>query len=404
MKHTTLTSLIVRVAGLLTALILVINPAAASELQDEYAAYQEAAAVGDLHAALPHAQRAYELGLEQFGEDSINAGLLALNYGQVLCGITHFRQAEDVLRRAYTILQSSGGAPEDRHLAGYLLSIAEVNYGDVGDARTFVDALRLEALEDFGTVSMEHAETLYLRALTVIRDDFRHAPRRNRFRRRYELLGSTARRERTSNIGRGYIDQPVEIRNVINRADQDISHAENILSQLGQSDSELAGRLALAHGQLRMWSYFYEQAVTYFDQALRILRARPFTDDDLMEAYSERIFTAQLLEDADTVEQLALEAYERGQQRCDGGSVVIFQTLPPFPPDVDQFSVRWTRVDFTVNAEGRPENVELHDGWDRNPQVAVEALAQFHFVPARSNCQNVATTHGRVTFVIRRWL
>lgn len=99
--------------------------ASQAELQEAYTAYQEAAATGDVRAALPHARRAYELGLELFGPENRNTGLLAFNYGAALNEAGEFGQAIDVLQNSRHALDATEErVSEDRYNTYYELSFA----------------------------------------------------------------------------------------------------------------------------------------------------------------------------------------------------------------------------------------------------------------------------------------
>jgi|GEM_PF-3335782 len=143
-------------AGLV--LLGVSNAGAASELGDEYTAYQEAAAAGDLHGALPHAQRAFELGLEQFGPDSRNTGFLAFNYGMALNESLNFDEAAPVLDLSVSALSGSNASDAiETYDAMLERAKSRLGMGDADAAQTVLDDLFAYSIDNFGAMSVQAA-------------------------------------------------------------------------------------------------------------------------------------------------------------------------------------------------------------------------------------------------------
>jgi len=168
MKHLTLTISAVCAAGFLIAFILVIHPAAASELSDEYAAYQEAAAAGDLRGALPHAQRAYELGLEQFGPDSRNTGLLAFNLGYIQNELLDFEGAIQSLTASTSALRTDGNADQELYDSLLELSRAQLGAYQAPEAKMNLQQALSIAETLFGEHSAEAGQAHYYLAFVPL--------------------------------------------------------------------------------------------------------------------------------------------------------------------------------------------------------------------------------------------
>ncbi len=86
------------------------TPAAKTEFADAYKTYQQLTADGKHDEALPYAERAYQLGLQLFGEDHANTAALALNYGETLDRTGHRKEAIQILDTAIDLYQHLYGA------------------------------------------------------------------------------------------------------------------------------------------------------------------------------------------------------------------------------------------------------------------------------------------------------
>ena len=69
----------------------------AADFKQAYAAYQEQIAAGDKRAALPHAERAWSLGKQLFGDDDPNTEMLAYNYAATLMDTGNIPRAIEML-------------------------------------------------------------------------------------------------------------------------------------------------------------------------------------------------------------------------------------------------------------------------------------------------------------------
>ena len=86
------------------------TPEAKAEFADAYKTYQQLTADGKRDEALPYAERAYQLGLQIFGENHKNTAALALNYGETLDRTGHRKEAVPILDQALDLYQKLYGA------------------------------------------------------------------------------------------------------------------------------------------------------------------------------------------------------------------------------------------------------------------------------------------------------
>jgi len=146
-----------------------VGHASEAQLRDAYAAYQVAADAGDLHGALPHAQRAYELGLELYGPESRDFGLLALNLGKIQNGLVLFEQASVLLELALGSLRQSGlASPDELHETYHELALSYLAQRRGTDAQDLIDTWPAWAAEFYGPETIQAAEISYLTGLLVL--------------------------------------------------------------------------------------------------------------------------------------------------------------------------------------------------------------------------------------------
>jgi TonB family protein len=85
------------------------TPETHAEFAEAYKRYQQLIADGKREEALPYAERAYQLGLQLFGENHKNSAALALNYGDTLEKTGHRKEAVPVLDKAIELYQKLYG-------------------------------------------------------------------------------------------------------------------------------------------------------------------------------------------------------------------------------------------------------------------------------------------------------
>ncbi len=89
-------------------LLGICGPGHASELGDEYTAYQDAAASGDLYAALPHAERAYDVALAMLGPNAAETRSAAADLAYIQNELMNYRATLTTLE---PVLAGSGTDP-----------------------------------------------------------------------------------------------------------------------------------------------------------------------------------------------------------------------------------------------------------------------------------------------------
>ena len=102
-----------RIITLVLSFILFTSSAVAGDIKADftkaYKAYNAAVEAGDKDAVIEMAQKAYEIGKKRFGEDDINTGGLALNYGNALLGKWPRDEAVKVLKHSLKIYEQVYG-------------------------------------------------------------------------------------------------------------------------------------------------------------------------------------------------------------------------------------------------------------------------------------------------------
>jgi len=161
------------IAGLLLALSYLLVPLSAfgseAELRDAYSAYQEAVEIDDLHAALPHAERAYELAIEGFSTEGLDVGHIARNLGRLQFDLAMFDEASETLRTAYEFFVQSGSAsPAEVRRAAIDLTKAFLAARRIGDAQMTLEGMQAGRHENYASGAMEAAEIDYLTGLLVL--------------------------------------------------------------------------------------------------------------------------------------------------------------------------------------------------------------------------------------------
>lgn len=102
-----------RIITVFLSLCLFASPAVAADIKAEftkaYKAYNAAVEDGDKDQILATAKKAYEVGLMRFGENNINTGGLALNYGNALLEKWKNKEAAKVLTASLEIYEKEYG-------------------------------------------------------------------------------------------------------------------------------------------------------------------------------------------------------------------------------------------------------------------------------------------------------
>lgn len=404
---------ILRVAGatfLAATLMLGASAARASELQDEYEAYQEAAAAGDLRAALPHAQRAYELGLEQFGPDSRNTGLLAFNFGYALNETRNYDRAVEVLRVGSAALESANaGVGEEEFNVLLELGRAQLGVYDAPSARaTLLNAQRV-AETQFGEYSRENEHVYYYLAyVPLFFDDgsdnqaFHIASIQFESGSLYEAdHGSIPYSLRVQS--NSFPDYLLEENALHEEGQQFLDIAMRISQTLEQGDLEIAqadlvrAAYALDLGQI-------DEVDGLYAHALNELTQTRFADDFLMRLaiqwidsrYQSGWNTEEIAENVTLVNQLA-------HLRIDGELVGLVRVPPIYPIEAISRGIEGSAcVQFDVPASGRPQNIVVYETDSSYfEQASRNAISRFIYAPRMRNAEAVGVEGVRFCFIYR---
>ncbi len=389
---------------------LMLNPAHASqaELQAAYGAYQEAAEAGDVRAALPHAQRAYELGLELYGADSRNTGLLAFNYGAALNEVHRFEEALPILEEGQLALEAAGGS-EASSLFDMNIEIARSHMGIWHglDALPYLRAALQLAQAEFGPESIEVAQSHYLIATIPFRqrgvDEFGvvgYVPRISGVTITERARTTQEHREIASHStarGSSFMAWLAELREV--RAAH-IEPAEQILSTHPEAELENA--------KLSLLSAMYDIELDERNPHPRFAAAI----EALNQLHYADMITFRLAvdwlshPDRHTWSQRTLEHYwdisiEHGYYRQEGNHVFMLR-LPPSYPRSAAVSGQEARVcvQFNLTNRGQTEDIVVYEseGLRIFNQSAVEAIENFVTAPRIENRVPVPTAGVRNCF------
>jgi tetratricopeptide (TPR) repeat protein len=117
--------------------------AAKAEFADAYRTYKRLIDEGKNEEALPYAERAYQLGLQIYGEGHTNSAALALNLGETYDKTGHRKEAVKTLDKAIELYQRAYGK-ESRELIDPVMARADATGAWDGKAR---DAMYDQALD-----------------------------------------------------------------------------------------------------------------------------------------------------------------------------------------------------------------------------------------------------------------
>lgn len=110
------------------------SASAKAEFADAYKSYKRLTDEGKNEEALPYAERAYQLGMQIYGEGHTNTAALALNLGETYDKTGHRKEAIRTLDKAIELYQRTYGK-ESRELIDPLMARADATGGWDGKVR-----------------------------------------------------------------------------------------------------------------------------------------------------------------------------------------------------------------------------------------------------------------------------
>lgn len=382
--------------------------ASQADLQEAYTAYQEAAATGDVRAALPHAERAYELGLALFGPDSRSTGLLAFNYGAALNELHKFEDAFPVIATGLSALESST-TTDPRPLYDINIEMARAHLGIWRgfDSQPFLQRALDIAQGNFGESSVEVARVYYLIATIP----FRH--------RNVDQFGDVGNIPRETGVTITLRrDTVAEHRDLARRAAPDRGRVRDWLNEL---------RVLRADYIQPAEAIFANAPDAEIDRAtLRLLAA--MYNIELDERNSHRAFAEALeaindLHYADMItfrlvvdwlshpdrhtwsqrraERFWQAAIEHGFYRREGSHIYMLRVPPQYPNAALRARENGlVCLRFDISVEGRTDNVEVYEseGPSVFHQPSIDAIESFILAPRIENGVPTAAEGVRFCF------
>ncbi len=395
------------------AVFLIQSPVLASqaELQEAYTAYQEAAASGDVRAALPNARRAYELGLDLYGPDSRNTGLLAFNYGAALNELQKFEDAFPVIATGLSALESST-TTDPRSLYDINIEMARAHLGIWRgfDSQPFLQRALDIAQENFGESSVEVARVYYLIA-TI--------PFRHRNVDPFGDVGSIPRETGVTITLRR--DTIAEHRDLAQRAAPDRGRVRDWLNELRELREEYiqpaeaifanAPDAEIDRATLRLLAAMYNielderNAHRAFAEAL----------EEINELHYADMITFRLVvdwlshPDRHTWSQRRAERYwqaaiEHGFYRREGSHIYMLRVPPRYPSAALRARENGlVCLQFDISVQGRTDNVEVYEseGPSVFHQPSIDAIESFILAPRIENGVPTAAEGVRFCFDYR---
>lgn len=402
-------------ASLLIALGLLIHPAGANELSDEYAAYQEAAAAGDLHTALPHARRAYELGLEQFGPEDRNTGLLAFNYGSLLYEARELSLAGTILNQSKDVLTLDANSAATPELFDTELELARV-YTDDPDvpwhvADTAANSALTLAEDLFGESSFQAG----LAHLQIAYNAIPRNTRRNPIPADLTTM-QVVRRLSLVEPGPGRVWD-----SLINSVQQMNSFQEQVLRPAaakragelldGQVMDPLDTALYYAvEGYYCALNLDLSCSTDFYEAALVLLEEQGVANDNVLNlllAWQRSTAHIGATQASRDLEGIAMRLAQVAMYRTDGAVLPVAVNRPGYPGERgDDFGDATVSVTFDVSPSGGTQNVELvsESGQERFSDLVQRTVADWTFLPAMRQGAPVQRPdyHLAVHFVVRR--
>ena len=327
----------------------VVAHASETELREAYAAYQEAAEAGDIHGAMPHAQAAYEAGLEVYGVSSRYTGLLAFNYGFTLNEISRCEVAVEVLAVSVSALRDSGETSSEQLFDSlFELGRAQRHIVDGTDGdETLQEALVL-ATDLFGP-SSEQVGLVYMElGRPTLQHDGEHERTQGRL-----ILGT-------------------RFENVENRHD-DLVRARDILAAYPTRESEVA-QIDILRSLHSLRSGSRSESRELLLAGVERLRQVSYADDHLVSIYLNWINSESRYWGIDRKVRELSELANFAALRREGEMLNIIRVVPTYPERMlmrrAEGSIRFT---YTVNEIGRVRDLEVQSAVtpDRFPEAAI---------------------------------
>ncbi|HET6472378.1 MAG TPA: TonB family protein [Pseudomonadales bacterium] len=328
-----------------------VTPEQRAEFAEAYHTYQKLSADGNTDAALPYAQKAFELGEQIYGDDHANTAALALNLGDLLDKAGRRKDAIETLDKAIVLYKRV--------------------YGDTG--RELIDPLMARGNAAGGWNAKEKSQ-FYDQALTIARlhvgpDDLLLA--RLNLEAGIHLLRDGAVDESDRYLAAAYMQYR---------------------KQLKPDDSRLL-MASFWEGKYQLANQKPRAAEPYLNDVITALAGHESQPNPLGQAAHALLVVAyqQLSDPARaTPHVLALAK----TQPWDGSSVPVplYKKDPDYPKDAKGLE-GYAIVEFTIDADGTVSDPKLvsTQGSDAFGEPALAAIRGWRFTPHLVDGKPVAT-------------
>ena len=354
-------------------LVLFTSPAVAADIKADftkaYNAYNAAVEAGDKDAVIEAAQRAYQVGKKRFGEDDINTGGLALNYGNALLGKWRGEEAVEVLTFALEIYEQVYGK-KSLDLIDPLLALAEAERSNYKKKWGIV---HLHRASDIVEQQLGKDVGVYYEIELMIGQIY--------------YYGITGRKQSTA---LAYFERAHEWYRA--KYGEESPHTAQAVFWIGKS--HLQGRK-------------YKLAITDFNEALKGLDSS--TNSQHRLALSTHAFLVSAYEKLGDKEKSREHCRTIGmlhpKDEIDGAQPVYRAPLV-FPKAMASTGKEGeVVVEFTVDKNGETKNIKVVEGESRGGKgfykATVEAIAKTRYAPRYQNGEFLETKNVRNRLVFK---
>lgn len=353
---------------LFSALCLATNESDRTAFKEQYGQYQILSKKEDWSAAVPHAEKAYQLGLSLLGEEHKSTAALQYNWGYALLELSREEQAEPVLRAALRKFEALYGKNAEE-LIPVLMDLSRA---------------RASQLED---VRQEKAG--YLRALKIAEEV--HGKNSVYYGRLAGEAGNILMSISRSRQAKRFLRESYE------------SFSEALGGQHPQT-----GVAAFYLGKYELGTGHSSDAIKYFDAALATFK-QPDEPANEFEVRTHA-FLVQAHErggDSESATKHCLAIGRMTPAMATQEYLPLFKKAPMYPKGAQRAKLEgYVVVKYTVDKFGFVVNpqVESSHGPASFNKVSLEAASKFRYAPQFENGRPVSTdgVRNKFTFTLLR--
>lgn len=378
----------IRLLSFAVCLVVGVTPLAAQDevlsLKNAYQQYNAAIRSGDAEAARTYARLAYEAGQRDLGQDDMQVGFLAANYGEILVAARKFKTALEAFEDCTRIL--SAHRPEksvDLAYCHFMTGRVEEAQDHQRKAeRAYEAVVALGAEVQGAALGRKILGDAYLSLASLA------APETAMLRERGERYG-------------------VEYKRTFEFTQAAMPY---LRETYGDRSEQVATALVL-QGYFQEAEREFEEAEALYTEAADILTEVKGEDDSFAVMASARASWARF-EIARRDSQLPQWEAENENVPCeerewapeDIRTCPVRRVHPEFPQEAFKSNISggYCIVSFDVTEKGRTENVEIADCWPERyfAEPSVRAVKDWRYTPAVDSEGNPAVRRG-VTITLR---